>query len=308
MPRMEPDAALAPCREPHAAGAPQRGKVWLVGAGPGDPDLLTLKAARLLAGARLVLHDHLVGEGVMALVPRAARRICVGKRDRHHTLPQEEINALLVQLGAAGEQVVRLKGGDPYVFGRGGEEALALAEAGIPFEVVPGITSAQGMSAYAGIPLSHRDHASSIVFATGHCREGGAAPDWAALARPRQTVVIYMGLAALATICRQLVAHGLAPDTPAAVVEQATTARQRIVSATLLTLPLLAQAQQVAAPALVVVGEVVRMHDALGWYARAPLAVAGAEAAQAAWAAAAASAGTGVAEAMTPPPRHTSPS
>ena len=250
-----------------ASGVP--GKVWLVGAGPGDPELLTVKAARLLASARLVLHDHLVGAGVLALVPREARRICVGKRDRRHTLPQEEINALLVELGLAGEQVVRLKGGDPYVFGRGGEEALALAAAGVPFEIVPGITSAQGMSAYAGIPLTHREHASSVVFATGHCREGGDAPDWAALARPRQTVVVYMGLGALPTICRQLVAHGLPADTPAAVVEQATTPAQRVVAGTLLTLPMLAQAQAVAAPALVVVGESVRLHNTLDWFAHA---------------------------------------
>lgn len=270
---MELEAALAPHGGQHAARAAPPGKVWLVGAGPGDPDLLTVKAARLLSGARLVLHDHLVGGDVLALLPRDARRICVGKRDRRHTMPQEEINALLVQLGSTGQEVVRLKGGDPYVFGRGGEEALALAAAGIPFEVVPGITSAQGMSAYAGIPLTHREHASGVVFATGHCREGGEAPDWAALARPRQTVVIYMGLGALAGICHQLVAHGLEPDTPAAVVEQATTPRQRVVTGTLLTLPLLAQARQVAAPALIVVGEVVRLHDTLGWFAGAPLAL-----------------------------------
>jgi uroporphyrin-III C-methyltransferase len=264
---MQLDAPLAPVSCRNAGPAP--GKVWLVGAGPGDPDLLTVKAARLLACARVVLHDHLVGEGVMALLPRDARRICVGKRDRRHTLPQEEINALLVRLAAAGDSVVRLKGGDPYVFGRGGEEALALAAAGIPFEVVPGITSAQGMSAYAGIPLTHREHASSVVFATGHCREGGAAPDWRALARPRQTAVIYMGLGALAQICRELVAHGMEPDTPAAVVEQATTQSQRVVCGTLLTLPVLAKAQQVAAPALIVVGEVVRLHGTLGWFAPA---------------------------------------
>ena len=266
---MQLDAPLAPPVGRKAGPAP--GKVWLVGAGPGDPDLLTVKAARLLAGARLVLHDHLVGEGVMALLPAGARRICVGKRDRRHTMPQEEINALLVRLAAGGEPVVRLKGGDPYVFGRGGEEALALAAAGIAFEVVPGITSAQGMSAYAGIPLTHREYASSVVFATGHCREGGATPDWEALARPRQTAVIYMGLGALPQICRELVAHGLEPDTPAAVVEQATTERQRVVCGTLLTLPVLAQAQQVAAPALIVVGEVVRLHGTLGWFAPAAL-------------------------------------
>ena len=264
---MQVDAILAP-----PAGdrpAPAHGKVWLVGAGPGDPDLLTVKAARLLAGARVVLYDHLVGAGVMALVPPAARRICVGKRDSRHTLPQEGINALLVQLALDGHDVVRLKGGDPYVFGRGGEEAQALVAARIPFEVVPGITSAQGMSAYAGIPLTHRDHASTIVYATGHAREGGEGPDWTALARPRQTVVIYMGLGALPTICRQLVAHGLPAETPAAVVQQATTEQQRLVTGTLLTLPLLVQAQQLAAPALIVVGEVVGLHEGLGWFTRA---------------------------------------
>lgn len=250
--------ALRPAASRHGPG-----KVWLVGAGPGDPDLLTVKAARVLRAARLVLHDHLVGGGVMELLPADARRVCVGKRDRRHTMPQEEINSLLVALSASGEDVVRLKGGDPYVFGRGGEEAQALAAAGVPFEVVPGITSAQGMSACAGIPLTHRDHASSVLLVTGHVREGSEAPDWDALARPRQTVVIYMGLSALAHICRQLVAHGLPTDTPAAVVEQATTPRQRVTTGTLLTLPLLAQAQQVAAPALIVVGEVVALRETL---------------------------------------------
>ena len=264
---MEQQAALASPPGQRCARAPARGKVWLVGAGPGDPELLTVKAARLLASARVVLYDLLVADAVMALLPPRAHRICVGKRDRRHSLPQEQINALLVQLGAAGEEVVRLKGGDPYVFGRGGEEALALAAAGIPFEVVPGITSAQGMSAYAGIPLTHREHASSVVFATGHCREGGEGPDWAALARPRQTVVIYMGLGALPAICRNLVAHGLDPATPAAVVQEATTARQRLVCGSLLTLPALAAAHGIAAPALIVVGEVARLHATLGWFA-----------------------------------------
>jgi uroporphyrin-III C-methyltransferase/precorrin-2 dehydrogenase/sirohydrochlorin ferrochelatase len=249
------------------AGA--RGKVWLVGAGPGDADLLTVKAARLLASARTVLHDHLVGHGVMELVAPAAHCIYVGKRQGDHAMPQEEINALLVRLGSEGREVVRLKGGDPYVFGRGGEEALALVEAGVPFEVVPGITSAQGMGAYAGIPLTHREHASTVVFTTGHCREGGEEPDWAGLARPRQTVVIYMGVSALPRICSRLVQHGLAPDTPAAVVQEATTPGQRLVSGTLLTLPLLARAQRITTPALIVVGEVVRLHGALGWFGRA---------------------------------------
>ena len=206
---IEREAVVAPIRRT-PAGRP--GKVWLVGAGPGDVDLLTVKAARLLSNARVVLYDHLVGDGVLALLPAQARRICVGKRSRNHSLPQEEINALLVRLAEGGDDVVRLKGGDPYVFGRGAEEALALAAAGIAFEVVPGITSAQGMASYAGIPLTHRGVASSVVFATGHCREGGEEPDWAALARPHQTVVIYMGLARLDTICRELMAHGLPPD------------------------------------------------------------------------------------------------
>jgi uroporphyrin-III C-methyltransferase len=247
-------------------GAPAPGKVWLVGAGPGDPDLLTVKAARLLGSARLVLHDLLIGDGVMKLLPENCRCICVGKRDRCHSMPQDEINALLVRLAGAGEEVLRLKGGDPYVFGRGGEEAMALAAAGLPFEVVPGITSAQGMSAYAGIPLTHRDHASGVTFVTGHSREGGDEPDWAALARPRQTLVIYMGLGALARICRQLVAHGLPPHTPAAVVQQATSADQRVAAGTLLTLPTLSAAHEIAAPALIVVGEVVRLRKELNWF------------------------------------------
>jgi uroporphyrin-III C-methyltransferase len=247
-------------------GDSRKGKVWLVGAGPGDPDLLTIKAARLLASARMVLYDHLVGDGVMDLLPNGCHLICVGKRESRHSMPQEEINALLVRLGGAGKEVVRLKGGDPYVFGRGGEEALALAEAGVPFEIVPGITSAQGMGAYAGIPLTHRGLASSVVFVTGHSRDGGEEPDWTTLARPHQTVVIYMGLGALPRICRQLVAHGLPPHTPAAVVQQATTANQRVVAGTLLTLPTLAAAREIAPPALIVVGEVVRMHKELDWF------------------------------------------
>lgn len=247
----------------------KQGKVWLVGAGPGAADLLTLKAARLLAHAQLVLYDCLVGDGVLDLVSRGARRIYVGKRDGHHAVPQDEINELLVRLAREGNDVVRLKGGDPYVFGRGGEEAEALADAGIDFEVVPGVTAAQGMGAYAGIPLTHRDHASGVVFVTGHGRDAESQPDWAALARPRQTVVFYMGVASIARICREMVAHGLRADTPAAVVEQVTLPQQRVVQGTLLTLPALAVAQAVRAPALVVVGEVVRLNRKLGWYLRA---------------------------------------
>jgi uroporphyrin-III C-methyltransferase len=252
------------------------GRVTLVGAGPGEPDLLTVRAVKVLQAAQVVLYDNLVSDAILALVAQGAERIYVGKEDRRHTMPQEAITELLVRIAQSGRPVVRLKGGDPYVFGRGGEEAQALAEAGIPFEVVPGITAAQGVSAYAGIPLTHRDHAASVVFATGHSKEGGDEPDWAALARPRQTVVFYMGVGALPRICQQLVAHGLRADTPAAVIERATTAQQRVVTGTLLTLPAIAAARAVAAPALIVVGSVVSLHRTLNWYE--PVAVAGAEA------------------------------
>ena len=171
-----------------------------------------------------------------------------------------------MRIAGTGKPVVRLKGGDPYVFGRGGEEVQALARARIPFEVIPGITAAQGMSAYTGIPLTHRDHAASVVFVAGHSKVPGGDPDWAALARPRQTVVFYMGIGALPRICQQLIAHGLRADTPAAVVEQATCAQQRVITATLLTLPAMAAARVVKAPALIVVGSVVALHDELAWF------------------------------------------
>lgn len=246
-------------------------KVILMGAGPGDPDLLTVKAARALGAATLVLHDHLVGAEVMALVPATAERICVGKLAGHHTLPQEQIIELMLQLARAGRAVLRVKGGDPYIFGRGGEEAQALAAAGVPFEVIPGISAAQGAAALAGMPLTHRDHARALVLATGHLRaasDGTAdAPcpdlDWELLARPRQTVVIYMGVAALPLICQQLIAHGLPADTPAATIERATRPDQRTVAGTLASLPMLAQAQRVVAPALIFVGGVVGLQRTL---------------------------------------------
>ncbi len=251
----------------HRAHGTRVGTVRLVGAGPGDPDLLTVKAARMLREADVVLYDQLVGEGVLALLPAHAERIYVGKRSGCHAVPQDEIIAMLVRLSTGGRDVVRLKGGDPYIFGRGGEEAQALAHAGVPFEVVPGISAAQGASCYAGIPLTHRDHAASVVYATGHCKDDGGEPDWAALARPRQTVVMYMGVAGLPRICRQLVAHGLRADTPAAIVEQATLPGQRVVKGTLLTLPALALARSVRTPALIIVGSVVSLQPALGWFA-----------------------------------------
>lgn len=250
----------------HFGPAPRTaGRVTLVGAGPGDPELLTVRAERALRGAALVLYDHLVSREVLRLVPEGADLIYVGKESARHTLPQEDICALMVRLARSGRSLVRLKGGDPYIFGRGGEEAQALAAAGIPFEVVPGISAAQAAAAQAGMPLTHRDHAASVVLATGH-RRGDALEldmDWAALARPRQTVVIYMGVGTLPTVCAQLIAHGLPPDTPAALVERVSLPGSRRVVGTLAGLPALARVQGVKPPALLIVGGVVTLHETL---------------------------------------------
>lgn len=244
------------------------GKVYLVGAGPGDPELLTLRAARALAEADVVVYDHLVGPEVLALVGRHTQRIYVGKERNRHTLAQEDINALLVRLAREGLSVVRLKGGDPFIFGRGGEELQVLAAEGVPFEVVPGITAACGVASYAGIPLTHRDYAQSCVFVTGHLKDGSCGLDWKALARPHQTLVIYMGLGGLPTICAELVVHGLPADLPAAVIEQGTLAAQRVVSGTLATLPQAAAAAGLKSPCLTIVGEVVRLREQLAWFHR----------------------------------------
>jgi uroporphyrin-III C-methyltransferase len=252
-----------------AATGPAR--VTLVGAGPGDPELLTIKAAKALRAASLVLYDHLVGDEVLEMLPCGAERIYVGKQAGHHALSQQAIIDLMLALARSGRPLLRLKGGDPYIFGRGGEEAQALAEAGVPFEVIPGISAAQGAAACAGMPLTHRDHACSLVLTTGHLRpdasgEGGARVadlDWALLARPRQTVVVYMGVGTLPVICAKLIEHGLPADTPAATIERATRRDQRTVDGTLQTLPALALQHGVQPPALIIIGGVVSLHRTL---------------------------------------------
>jgi uroporphyrin-III C-methyltransferase / precorrin-2 dehydrogenase / sirohydrochlorin ferrochelatase len=243
-----------------------QGEVYLVGGGPGDPDLLTFKALRLMQKADVVVYDALISPAIMELVRRDAERIYVGKKADNHTLPQEEINLLLVRLAKAGKRVLRLKGGDPFIFGRGGEEIETLSEHHIPFQVVPGITAACGVSTYTGIPLTHRDHAQSVVFATGHMHDGTVDLDWPALARPHQTVVIYMGLGTLPEICRQLIEHGQSPDLPAAAVQQGTTPNQRVVSGTLATLPELVANADLKPPCLTIIGEVVKLRDKLTWF------------------------------------------
>ena len=256
-----------------AAKPPQRevrGEVYLVGAGPGDPDLLTLRALALLKRADVALYDNLISQEILDLLPANAERIYVGKRRADHAMRQEAINELLVEHALAGKRVLRLKGGDPFIFGRGGEEIDTLSAHGIRFEVVPGITAALGAAAYAGIPLTHRDHAHACVFVTGNLKDGTVDLDWEALARPRQTIVVYMGLLSLPVICRELVAHGLPRDTGAAVVQHGTTPTQRVVTGTLATLPARVAKAKLQAPTLIIVGNVVRLREKFDWFKPAP--------------------------------------
>ncbi len=243
-----------------------QGEVYLVGAGPGDPDLLTFRALRLMQQADVVLHDRLVSHPILEMVRRDAQRIYVGKKRDYHTVRQERINKLLVELAQQGKRVLRLKGGDPLIFGRGGEEIETLAENNIPFQIVPGITAAAGCASYSGIPLTHRDYAQSCTFVTGNFKDGIVNLNWESLAIENQTVVFYMGLKSLSRICKKIIAHGLPGDTPAAIVQQGTTRHQRVLTSTIKDLPLLARSEHILPPTLIIVGRVVELHDKLAWF------------------------------------------
>ncbi|MGJ0491362.1 siroheme synthase CysG [Methylobacter sp.] len=242
------------------------GEVYLVGAGPGAADLLTFRALRLMQQADVVVYDRLVSPEILDLARRDSEKIYVGKQRYNHALPQESINILLADLAKAGKRVVRLKGGDPFIFGRGGEEIETLMQQGINFQVVPGITAASGCATYAGIPLTHRDHAQSCTFVTGHLKDNSINLNWKQLAAPNQTIVIYMGLVGLEKICQSLIEHGSPKDLPAALVQQGTTINQRVITGTLESLPGIVADQDIKPPTLVIIGTVVTLHDKLDWF------------------------------------------
>ncbi len=252
-----------------AEGAP-KGEVYLVGAGPGDPDLLTFRAFRLMQKADVVLYDRLVEPAILERVRRDAERIYVGKKRADHALPQEEIGELMVRLAQQGKRVLRLKGGDPFIFGRGGEEIEKLAEHKIPFQVCPGITAAAGCSAYAGIPLTHRDYAQSCVFVTGHGRDGPIDLDWSTLLRPNQTVAVYMGLAHLDFLMREFLKRGADPGLPVAIVENGTRAGQITVTGTIADIAAKAVEAGLRGPTIIIVGKVVALRDTLNWFSEKP--------------------------------------
>jgi len=243
-----------------------KGEVYLIGAGPGDPDLLTFRALRLMQQADVIVYDRLVSPGIMEMVRRDAEKIYVGKQRSNHSLPQESINELLANLALSGKRVARLKGGDPFIFGRGGEEIETLMQQGINFQVVPGITAAAGCASYAGIPLTHRDPAQSCTFVTGHLKDGSINLNWQQLAAPNQTIVIYMGLVGLQGICQALIENGCPPDHPIAIVQQGTTQNQRVLTGTLSDMPQRVENAEIQPPTLIIVGTVVSLHEKLNWF------------------------------------------
>lgn len=254
----------------HALQHPERtinrGEVYLIGAGPGDPGLLTLRAFRLIQQADVILHDRLVSKEILALARPETELVYVGKQRAFHAVPQQEINQLLMDYAKQGKRVARLKGGDPFIFGRGGEEIALLADHHIPFQVIPGISAANGCAAYAGIPLTHRDHAQTVRFVAGQLKDGSVNLPWQELALPEQTLVFYMGLNGLSMICEQLIRHGAAADLPAALIERGTTADQRTHIGTLSTLAALVTVKEVHSPTLLIVGTVVSLHNKLAWF------------------------------------------